>query len=302
MNYAEQIPLPDELVAEPPPPYRRRQKVVGVRRGGRSTRVHLLKAGIFGVLLPLVAVAAGYRVAIHSTASRRFRLNPEHDVTFEGNHFVSRQDMIIALGFGSSAAEEGRNLVGLNLPAESRRVERIPWIESATVSRVFPNRLLVIVVEREPLAFANVSGRLMLVDKNGIFLERPEKAAFDFPVVHGLEAAANSAGRKQLLDLYVEFLQEAGGALASSGWAVSEVNLQDSNDLQLLLVQGSETILVHMGDRDFNQRLESFINLAPRVMEDNPRIDSMDFRYHDEVVVDPSAAAPRQEVTVKPAQ
>ncbi len=293
MNYAEQIPLPDELLVEPPSPYRRRQKAVGVRRGA-GIGGRLLKAGLFGVLLPIALVAGAYRVVMHSAATH-FQFNPERDMTFEGNHFVSHQDLITALGFGSFVAGEGCNMFGLNLAAESRRVERIPWVESATVTRVFPNRLVVSVVERKPLAFANVSGRLMLVDKSGVFLERPGKAVFDFPVVHGLDAAPNSAGRERLLEPYVKFMKQADDAVARSGWAISEAGLGDPNDLQLLLVQGSETILAHFGDQDFNQRFKTFAALAPRVLADNPRIDSMDLRYHNEVVVDPAAAPDGQE-------
>ncbi|HLI30004.1 MAG TPA: FtsQ-type POTRA domain-containing protein [Terriglobia bacterium] len=301
MNYAEQIPLPDDFLAEPPSPYRRRPKAVGVRRGA-GIGVRLLKVGIFGVLLPLVLIAAAYHVVMCSAASAHFRFNPERDMTFEGNHFVSQQDLITALGFGSFVPGGERNLFSLNLTAESRRLERIPWVKSATVSRLFPNRLVVNVVERKPLAFASVSGRLMLVDKKGVFLERPEKAAFDFPVVHGLDVASNPAGRERLLEPYVAFMKQAGDALERSGWMISEAGLGDPNDLQLLLVQGSETILVHFGDQDFNQRFETFATFASRVLADNPRIGSMDLRYHDEVVVDPSTAATGQGPKAKTAQ
>ncbi|MGH9355319.1 MAG: cell division protein FtsQ/DivIB [Terriglobia bacterium] len=291
MNYAEKIPLADELVAEQPPPYQRRQKAVSVRRGRRRTATRLLKAGIFAVLLPLGVFAGGYCVAIRSTRSTCFQFNPERDVTVQGSHFASPQDLTSELGFGSFGAGEGRTIFGLNLAAEARRVERIPWVESATVSRVLPNRLVVNVIERTPLAFANVSGRLMLIDRHGVFLPMPEKAAFDFPVVHGLDAAADPAGRERLLEPYVGFLQDVGNAVVRSGWSISEAGVADPSDLQLLLVQGNETILVHFGDQDFDQRFETFATLAPRVIAANPRINSMDLRYHDEVVVDPSIAA-----------
>ena len=291
MNRAEKIPLPDELLAEQPPAYQRRQKAVSVRRGPRRTAARLLKAGVFAVLLPLGFLAGGYCVAVRSTGSGCFQFNPERDVTVEGNHFASRQDLAAALGFGSFAADSGRNIFALDLAAEAGRVERVPWVESAAVSRVFPDRLVVNVIERKPLAFANVSGRLMLVDSHGVFLPMPQKAAFDFPVVHGLDSAANPAGRERLLAPYVEFLQEAGDAVVRSGWSISEAGVGDPGDLQLLLVDGNETILVHFGDQDFDRRFETFATLAPRVIAANPRIDSMDLRYHNEVVVDPSAAA-----------
>ncbi len=292
MNYAEHIPLPDELVAEPPPLYRRRQKAVGVRRGRSRAGLRLLKAGLFGLLLPLVLGAAGYRLAVYSAGSPQFRLNPQRDVTFEGNHFISSQDLATAIGFGSFAAGQGLNLFGLNLAAESHRLARIPWVESVSISRLFPHRLLVAVIERKPFAFADVSGRLILVDEHGMFLDRPRKAAFDFPVVHGLDAAASPGDRESLLEPYVKFLQQAGGAMARSGWQISEVDLQDPTDLQLLLVQGSKTVLAHFGDQDFGERFETFQGLAPQVLADTPRINSLDLRYPGEAVVEPAAPPP----------
>ncbi|MGH9469821.1 MAG: hypothetical protein ACRD1N_05695, partial [Terriglobia bacterium] len=47
----------------------------------------------------------------------------------------------------------------------------------------------------------------------------------------------------------------------------------------------------HFGDQDFAERFKNFVTLAPQVLASYPRVDSMDLRYHGEVVVDPVAAA-----------
>ncbi len=288
LNYAEQIPLPDELAVEPPSPYRR-QKVVAVRRRGPRLVLRVLKVASLGVLLPLLLFAGAYGLIVRAPSADLGSI-PESDVTFTGNHFISREDLLTALG-PDDVAQDGRtNLFRLNLDEARRRIELIPWVKAATVCRLFPGRLVLSIVERKPLAFADVAGRLKLVDEDGMFLELPAKADFDFPVLYGLDSADSSAGRRQLLGRYVEFQKAAGGLLARSGWTLSEAHLRDPSDLKLLLVQGQETVMVHFGGKDYHKRLKTFMVLAPRVTAANPHVDSMDLRYPGEVVVDPFSA------------
>ncbi|MGH9325945.1 MAG: cell division protein FtsQ/DivIB [Terriglobia bacterium] len=286
VSLPEQFRLPDERLAENVLPFRKVPKPVAARRGGSSLWARLLKTVVWSLLL-LVAGGGVFRIAQRAAASNRFLLDPERNVTVEGNHYVSREEVFDALGFGDIQARQEVNLFRINLLAEKKRLEAIPWIESAAVTRVFPHHLLVRVAERTPIAFANVGGRLKLVDKYGVLLQMPAKASFDFPVVDGLDPAASPAGRAALLGPYLELMKETRAEAARSGWIVSEVNLSDPNDVRVLMVQGRETVLVHFGNQNFEHRFEVFTTLVPRVLASYSRVNSMDLRYHNEVVVDP---------------
>jgi len=50
---------------------------------------------------------------------------------------------------------------------EGRKLEQIPWVESASVMRFVPNRLQVEIHERTPVAFARVGPRMALIDAVG---------------------------------------------------------------------------------------------------------------------------------------
>ena len=291
MNLAEEEspPLSGELDLEEESPYLRRQKAVAVRRD----RVPWRWRRVLGALALLLPVGmAGYFLLTFALTSPRFMLNSADCVTVAGNRFVSREEILNALGLPpGTAAKAGVNVFRLALDAKRQQLESIPWVESASVTRALPNRLAVRVVERTPVAFVNLGGRISLVDNQGILLEKPENASFDFPVLTGLEAAQNLDERRARLALYQEFRGQLDSEAGHSGWVISEVDLADPDDLKALLVQDRETILVHFGHQDFLERFHSFLALLPELRKSNRKLDSVDLRYRNQIVVNPEPSA-----------
>lgn len=284
----EATPLPGDLDAEDESPYLRRQKAVAVRRRRFSVRTRGI---VFGFTALLAVGVVGYSLVSFALHSPSFVLASADDILVDGNRYVARQEIVRALGFpvtGSAAAPV--NMFRLSLAEKRKQVESIPWVRSASLARAYPHRLAVRVVERVPVAFANVAGRLKMVDDDGFFLEKPERAEFDFPVLTGLERAAGLPERKQRLALYQAFVELVAEEAQKSGWMTSEVNLSDADDLRALMVQGSETIELHLGDRDFAERFRSFMTLLPEVRKTKARIASVDLRYQNQIVVNPQPA------------
>lgn len=280
------LPIPDELRIEEPNPYRRRQKVIGIRRGpSRAARIARICAFALtlALALPLGVYWAGRRVI----ASRLFLFQPHQDVKLIGNRVVSTDDVLNALGYGDDAKSPATSFFRMDLARERQRVDSIPWVMSATLERVFPNRLLITVAERTPVAYAQVNGSIELVDKNGVFLQPLRKSPLDFPVLYGLDAAASISERKAMIGRYEQFISDTRDEMRGAAWSVSEVDLSDPDDLRVLLVQGKLTILAHFGDGDYAARFKTFTTVAPQALAANPKIDSMDLRYPGEVVVDP---------------
>jgi len=288
----EDIPLPDEPELEEESPYLRRQKAVAVRRSRLSRRLRLvLRGALFGILVLIPVGYVGYRLAAFALTSPRFLLTFPADVVVEGNGFVSRDEILSALGIPvPEKLGLGINLFRLSLEVKRKQVESIPWIRSATLTRAYPHRLAVHVVERTPVAFVNVGGQVKLVDAEGVLLEKPEKGVFDFPVLSGLEAEGGGAERRSRLALYEQFTRELAEEVPRSGWLVSEVDVTDADDLKALLIQGQETLLVHFGHNDFLPRFRNFLTLWPEVRKAHAKVDSVDLRYQNQIVVDPVGA------------
>src|SRR5207249_2543351 len=72
------------------------------------------------------------------------------------------------------------------LAERQRRLEAIDWIQEATVSRVWPDRIVIRVRERQPIAFVNFRRGVLLIDAYGKLLEPPAQAQFAFPVLRGI--------------------------------------------------------------------------------------------------------------------
>jgi cell division protein FtsQ len=284
----DEIPLPGEFDDEEESPFRRRQKVVPVRRGRLGRARRWLRWGLYGVfVLPLFAYG-GYRLALFALTSPRFMLTSAEDVVVTGNRFVSREEALNALGFPASGKlANGVSIFRLSLAEKRKQVESVPWVKSATLSRAYPHRLAVSLVERTPVAFVNVEGRVKLVDAEGVLLDKPERASFDFPVLTGLDAAGNGAERAPRVALYEEFWGAVSDEASASGWLVSEVDLAELDDLKAILVQGRDTLQVHFGRENFRERFRNFLTLLPEVQKTNTKIGSIDLRYRNQVVVNP---------------
>src|SRR5262249_17381939 len=146
----------------------------------------------------------------------------------------------------------------------------------------------VFITERTPVAYANVGGRVSLVDDEGMLLEKPDTGSFDFPVLFGLENLAEIDERRTRLALFQDFMRQLSPEASRTGWMVSEVYLADAEDLKALLIHGQQTVQVHFGKSDFLPRFQSFLGLLPEIQKSQTKLDSVDLRYHNQIVVDPS--------------
>ncbi len=126
-----------ELLADDEPRYLRRQKPVEIRRkkfSGRGwpfyRRLLVLSAG--GVV---GATAAYYGMQFLLYSPSMLLLKPDQ-IEVNGNRIVSREAVL-------QQFVHDRNRSVLQVPLEARRsqLEQIPWVESASVQRILPNRL-----------------------------------------------------------------------------------------------------------------------------------------------------------------
>lgn len=84
------------------------------------------------------------------------------NVQVEGRERADREAVLNAL-----AVARGMPILAVDPAQAKRRLESIPWIRSASVERRLPDTLQVRVVERQPLAFWQRHGKLVLIDREG---------------------------------------------------------------------------------------------------------------------------------------
>jgi cell division protein FtsQ len=281
---------PEGFEGDEESPYLRRQKAVKVRR--RQLAWGWRWVFFFTAVVAPVGITS-YFLTTFALSSPRFELHSADDLQVTGNQFVSREEVANALGLPLHAGSgPGIKVFCLSLEAQRRQVEAIAWVRSAALTRVLPNRLVVHVIERTPVAFANVGGHVNLVDGDGVLLHKPESTSFDFPVVTGLDFNASLDECRTRISIYQDFMRQLAEEISHSGWIVSEADLADGDDLKALLVQGRETLQVHFGHGDFLEHFHSLLALLPEIRKANAPLDSVDLRYRNQVVVNPQGRTP----------
>jgi cell division protein FtsQ len=113
------------------------------------------------------------------------------NVQVEGRSRASREAVLKAV-----AVARGTPILAVD-PAETKqRLEAVPWIRSASVERRFPDTLHIRLVERQPLAFWQRQGKLVLIDRDGVVIRTERLDSFgNLIVLVGADAPANGAVR-----------------------------------------------------------------------------------------------------------
>lgn len=85
--------------------------------------------------------------------------------------------------------EPGENIFNFKPAAAKARVEELGWVREVSVLRLLPNRVVVIVNEREPLALWRADDTVRVLDAEGRVIEGADVAAYsDLPMVSGEDA------------------------------------------------------------------------------------------------------------------
>jgi cell division protein FtsQ len=267
----------------------RRSHVSPARRRRRFnvSRKRIAQAIVCGVLL----LYLGYRGVGVTTRA----LTVTH-VTVSGNTRISRADVLRLL-----EGLHGRQILLVDLDDWRQKLLQSPWVADAAIRRVLPGTVDVIIAERQPTGIARVGHRLYLLDQRGGIIAEfgPDHAEFDLPLIDGLAAAGRGSRADPVLDLeraalamrLLSTLKNRPDLAAR----VSQIDVTDRRDAVVILK--GDTVLVRVGDDQFAERLQSYLDLAPVLRERVPRIDYVDLRFGERVYVRPQAAGPRRQTT-----
>jgi len=236
-----------------------------------------------GVVMMVSTLFAWHTTEEFLIKDNRFRLAESEDfhgrspnLIVEGIHYASASQIrhVFAEDFGRSL---------YLVPIERRRLELldIDWVEDATISKVWPDSLRVYIRERVPVAFVRLtpnrkdgSSRLALIDKDGHILRPRVAAQFTLPVIAGVSENELLDNRKARVRLVLGMLKEVGPL----GGQISEINVADPNNLIVAEHVGSEVLNLMLGDDNYAERLQSFLNNYSEIKEKRPDAKTLDLR------------------------
>jgi cell division protein FtsQ len=215
------------------------------------------------------------------------RLLQVERIVITGNHRLSNGEVLAMMD-----GLRGRNILSVRLDDWRQRVLACPWVEQATVHRSLPSTIEVAVVERYPIATARLGEELYLVDDQGAVIDEygPRYADLDLPILDGLGPVL---GKQP--DLDAKRAQLAARLLAAVHGKpelerrISQLDVSDPHDA-VVIVDG-DTAKVRLGEEQFLERLQAYVDLAPTLKERVPEIDYVDLRFGERVYVGSQAQA-----------
>jgi len=281
-----------ELIADEEPRYLRRQKPVEIRRKKLSGRgwTFYRRILIFTATSAAIIIGAYYGTRFLLYSPSVLLLKPEQ-IELTGNHVVTREAVLRPFA-------QDHNLSVLQIPLDLRRsqLEQIPWVESASVHRILPNRIRVELTERTPVAFARNGNEVELIDPHGVILERPRDADLQFPVVTGVSDDLPRDQREKRMQLFQEFMKDIELVRGGASQAVSEVDLSIPKDLRVVLTglaspTDTQAVTVHFGSSDFSGKFKMLVDNFSQWQAHTGRVQSIDLQYTRQVVVNPDTSA-----------
>jgi len=181
----------------------------------------------------------------------------------------------------------GKNIFQIPIDERRRKLLAVDWVEHASVSRVWPNRIAVRIWERKPVAFVNLTpegarkqnARLALIHAYGVILDRPERLDFSSPILSGVYEHQSEADRQEKIRHYVRLMNELG-PLAKR---ISEVDVSEPGNLTVSLEIDRRAIDLEMGNRNFKRRLQDFLDHYPEIRKRSGKAVLFDLRLDDRI-------------------
>ena len=277
-----------DLEDEEESPFLRGQKRVPVRRGALPRKaIGRIKLLLIVVLASGVIALVGVTLYRYGTQSWRFRIDSSDNIALLGNKNVTRAQVLEVMG-----GDIDRNIFFVPLAERKKQLEEIPWVESAAVMRLYPNRMRIELHERTPMAFVDVDSRIAFIDSQGVIMDLPPGAqtSYSFPVIVGMSDNEPLSTRAPRMKIYAELVRELDSTGAHYSQSLSEVDLSDLDDVKATVSDPKGAVLVHLGSSNFLQRFQVYVAHVQEWRSQFSRLDSIDLRYEGQVIVNPETS------------
>lgn len=166
----------------------------------------------------------------------------------------------------------GRSFFATDLSDVKDKLEQRPWVESAAVRRVWPDRLAIEIREKKPLAYWS-DGRL--VSRSGeVFAPSNPEMAGKLPVLSGPD--------ERVMDV-IRMAQTMSGTLAEHSLGFAGLSLEQRGAWTLTLSNGIEVVL---GRDQVTERFDRFVTVyQERLVSRANEVKRVDARYSNGVAV-----------------
>ncbi len=175
---------------------------------------------------------------------------------------------------------QGDYLFELDLKSAQARVEDISWVERAIVRRLWPDRIVVQIIERKPYALWQSDGDLHLIDRDGTVIQKASAENWpDMTLIVGAQAP----------ELYYEAEQKIRQFKSLDG-RVSTLVYHNTGRWDLVLDDGAVRVKLPAGNFDPALRALSKLHGQTRILD--RAVSEIDLRLPDRITFSPNPSKP----------
>jgi len=269
----------------------------------RSKTPQMILWGVVGLLTATVLVMTFVKVEDFVINDPRFILLRPADPAERGAYFrvTGNQyttEETIARVFNR---DFGRSIYLCPISQRRQQLLAVDWVEEATVSRIWPNRLSVAVRERTPVAFVQVEGRdgsmiPMLVDAHRVLLNPSRAMRLKLPVLSGVRIGDTPSVRRQRVQSFLALRRELGPMMDK----ISEVDVADVDNLKVTQQFEGRAVVLMLGSQKFESRMRNLLTNLGEIRRRLPNATVLDLRLPDRVIaVSERAAVTEPELKAK---
>ena len=180
----------------------------------------------------------------------------------------------------------GDNIFAFRLSEAVSAIELHPWVKSASVMRELPDRVVIDVLERKPVAVISL-GALYYVDEEGeVFKKVLPGETVDYPVITGIslrEVVEDKDKVTPLLQSAVSVIEIARDSLILPEKDISELRLDEKQGLTL--VRNGDGMEILLGQGKFADKWRRLEQVLVELGEEASKVAELDLNYQERVTV-----------------
>ncbi len=183
----------------------------------------------------------------------------------------------------------GKNLDKTNLKVISNNIENHPYIQAARVSKKYPSKIKVEVIEREPIAILQIDP-MVLLDKEGYVLpDAGNLKNYNVPIMTNFNTENNlyPPGEKAMslnVKKCIYWLNKIKKHYYSLYENLSEMKMTANNEMQLILSE--QPTHIYLGVDEIWMRLNTLKNFETKLNHKKlSDFNYLDMRYDNQIIV-----------------
>ncbi|RLB04511.1 MAG: hypothetical protein DRG59_10190 [Deltaproteobacteria bacterium] len=251
----------------------------------RRKRTLLLAGYVCGFLVAVFIVSSvfvlGYRYLI---TTPYLRINA---IEVQGCRQLSAQQVIRLSG-----VHVGQNLLAVNLKKIRKRIEINPWVEGVIINRVIPDKLVIEIEEKNPVALVQLRKKYLVDSRGKLIVPVKNTEGFRdriYLVLTGLNEKEVLARGGVPADVYDQFRQFIAIGGSNGNWfdlgEIREVRWDPLNGL--ILSYGASNMVIKLGKGSFSLKFSMLRRVMGEISRRNidEQVKEIDLRCSPRVYI-----------------